>query len=178
MNREIIRLKLLDDIAKHRKKLKIKSMNYDGFKQVTDYPDLFVNECGLVINSATGHEPRQVKDKDGYCRIKYHGKWLRVHRLVADAFIPNPDKKPNVNHRDGVKDNNNVHNLEWCTHRENYEHAKAVLKTGMHKFSVDKILINKMQFLIDTLEEVKNHSDVPDEIKRKIRRSLKRIREH
>ena len=59
-------------------------------------------------------------------------KLVSVHRLVAMAFIPNPDNLPEVNHRDGVKTNNIPVNLEWCTNEQNLAHA---YKTGLMRYT-------------------------------------------
>ena len=73
---------------------------------------------------------------DGYVRVRLlYGKkdvTCRVHRLVAEAFIPNPDGKETVNHIDGNKENNNVDNLEWADRHEQMQHAyKKKLKKPM-----------------------------------------------
>lgn len=66
-------------------------------------------------------------DKDGYISIALQAygaaKLCRIHRLVAEAFIPNTDDKPEINHVDGHPLNNHVSNLEWCTRLENQRHA-------------------------------------------------------
>lgn len=68
--------------------------------------------------------------RNGYARVHFQWKktWL-VHRLVAVTFIPNPDRLPSVNHRDGVKSNNSVSNLQWMTYSDNMKHSWRDLQT-------------------------------------------------
>ena len=69
-----------------------------------------------------------IKNKNGYLNITFRkGKekyYYKVHRIVASYFIPNPQNKPCVNHKDGNKHNNCVDNLEWVSYKENIQHAK------------------------------------------------------
>lgn len=68
--------------------------------------------------------------KRGYKYIRTSNKNSQVHRLVAKAFVPNPEKKQYVNHKDGNKQNNHYSNLEWVTCKENAQHA---IKNGLTK---------------------------------------------
>jgi hypothetical protein len=102
-----------------------------GFKDVVGYEDHFmINEEGQVYSKRTNRLLKLVDNHCGYQMLNTRlggrcGKAysLRVHRLVAEAFIPNPDNKPQVNHIDGDKCNNRVSNLGWVTAKENSRHA-------------------------------------------------------
>ena len=102
-----------------------------------------VSDTGLVKTTKTGHVLRPAVSRHGYervCLFKMDRKRrYRVHRLVAMAFIPNPDNLPQVNHKDGNKRNNHVSNLEWITNEDNMHHAKEHgLRAGHERFCESK----------------------------------------
>ena len=86
-----------------------------------------VSSCGKVRNSKTGKLLSSYRNKQGYLYIKLQINKKQthkaVHRLVAAAFVDNPENKPQVNHLDLNKSNNHYSNLEWATGRENSMHA-------------------------------------------------------
>lgn len=100
-------------------------------QDVVGYEEIFsITEDGKVYSKRTNKFLVQGTTKTGYKVISSRvggrcGKaiCLRVHRLVAEAFIPNPENKPHVNHKDGDKSNNCISNLEWVTEHENLQHA-------------------------------------------------------
>lgn len=88
---------------------------------VDQYYLLFNN--GDIFATDTAHKLKPNINKGGYLFVQLNGHIRKIHRLIAENFIPNPLNKPCVNHKDGIKTNNNISNLEWCTQSENVKHA-------------------------------------------------------
>lgn len=104
--------------------------------KINGVKDYFISKEGLVYRQLSFKN-----DRNGYlrARLPFGGKlsdgrnkrkFIPLHRLVALAFIPNPDNKETVNHINGIKTDNDVQNLEWATRREQTEH---MWRTGLKK---------------------------------------------
>lgn len=127
----------------------------------TKYKDIYVNEDDFEIYKVFNTD-RIIKlskwiDNVGYYMVGFRvdGKkyYKRVHRLIAETLIPNPDNLPQVNHIDGNKLNNNIENLEWCNNKYNTKEAynknlykskkecpvKATNKTNGHVYEFNSI---------------------------------------
>ena len=99
-------------------------MSEEIWKTVKGYEGIYeVSSLGRVRKMSTGLILRQGSDRDGYAKVSLrNGEGFRqhgVHRLVAAAFIPNPLRLPMVNHKNEVKNDNRVENLEWCNNSYN-----------------------------------------------------------
>lgn len=125
---------------------------YIGYYAVTDQGDVY--SIHRTIKLSTGHSRHVLgrrlspqKNSDGYFTVTLSKNDVTskkyIHRLVAEAFIENPDNLPEVNHLDGNKQNNNASNLAWVTHQQNVQHCYDIglckNKGGGHAFAVGVI---------------------------------------
>jgi hypothetical protein len=91
------------------------------YKQIkgTQY---LIHKTGFVINNITGKKVKGRDNGKGYLQVSLNKVEYYIHRLVAIYFIPNPEKKPQVHHKDFVRSNNQHQNLKWVTNKENNQY--------------------------------------------------------
>lgn len=102
---------------------------------IEDHSDYQVSNTGLVKTKDGGILKQQ--SYRGYLSVRLNNIWYKVHRLVAEAFVPNPDNKPITNHLDYNTYNNHAYNLSWVTHQENTDYSK-------HRMKFNRYMVNQL----------------------------------
>jgi hypothetical protein len=115
-------------------------------KQSSVIPNTNYSICidGTLINNKTGKVKKFTKDTNGYMKTQIwtngEKKNITQHRILAEAFIPNPMSKKEINHKNGNKQDNRIENLEWCSRSENMTHCYREL--GKAAFKPTKFVMN------------------------------------
>lgn len=147
----------------------VNEMHNNELKVLEITPGLLVREDGMVkttrVHVGKGRQAikgwRDGCNNNGYRTIFDGKKQKKLHQLVAKAFIPNPENKPCVNHINGVKTDNRVENLEWCTYQENNKHA---IETGLRTYTIGKHHANTLKITKTEYFEIKNSTSIQKDL--------------
>jgi hypothetical protein len=114
--------------------------------EITRFPNYQINENGEVINKTTGRTLKNYISSNGYYRVCLNKKYVYIHRILAETFIPNIENKCDVDHINRDKLNNDLSNLRWASRSENtintiLNHSGVnESKTGKYTYWVGRIM--------------------------------------
>lgn len=111
-------------------------MQSEIWKDIPGFPEYQISNLGRVMSfkNQYGHGPRIIygeTTRSGYIQVSLNKKRYKIHRLVAMAFIPNPDGLPQINHKNEIKTDNRAENLEWCTGKYNVNYGTGILRRSI-----------------------------------------------
>lgn len=130
-----------------------------------EYGRIFISTAGRVkraeFSGGRYHWPEMIfrvhlSRKNGYYRVRVAGKMCAVHRLVAEAFIPNPDSLPEIDHINRAKGDNRVKNLRWVTHELNMQNrgCPEIPERGGDKKKIPVVRINPNGIVTERWESI------------------------
>lgn len=109
-------------------------MSIDEFVIIQDHPRYKISREGKVYSTISNKILKNTLLKTGYFKVTLSkAKQCLIHVLLAKAFIPNPDSKPHVHHKDENTTNNQLSNLQWVTHKENIQYSCKSSKSYLYK---------------------------------------------
>ena len=136
------------------------------WRKIEGFENYSVSDTGEIRNDLTGKKLKSFVSSTGYkiSHLSANGikKTVKLHRIIAKAFIPNPNNKKCVNHINGNKQDNSLNNLEWCTHSENNIHSYKMLGRKSYN-AIEAMTIKKMKPVI-CIETGKLYKSVKDAI--------------
>lgn len=141
----------------------------NSFSTAKIFNGLYCIDINGVVKNRFGRTIKSFKKKTGYVSIglNRNGNYYSflLHRLIAAAFIPNPDNKPCVNHINGIKSDNRIENLEWVTKSENDLHAYKIGLRKANKNRACKLQDNQVKLIREHFARFKNKSLLSREFK-------------
>ena len=128
-------------------------------KEIKNYENYIVSKDGRIYNKITSKKIKPSPDTRGYLQVKIYknGKGItrKLHRLIAETYLPNTYNKPQINHIDGNKVNNSLENLEWITCADNMKHSWEIgLRNHCRKVASKIVIDTQTGVFYDSAKEL------------------------